>query len=142
MSTTVTFLCPPEYNLEAFANSTTQSLRILRPWARDITEPYEDNLLIMLLANPPLIRKNSIEEALSKQADQYVRAIQLGTSAAHKGYLVIQGVLFLVDTLAIADKNELKVYLENLMQNVDQARKECEVAQRAFKDVRVDIFKV
>ena len=96
----------------------------------------------MLLANPPLIRKNSIEEALSKQADQYVRAIQLGTSAAHKGYLVIQGVLFLVDTLAIADKNELKVYLENLMQNVDQARKECEVAQGAFKDVRVDIFRV
>ena len=80
--------------------------------------------------------------AMSKQATKYVGAIQLGTSAALTGYRVIQSVLFLANALPIRDKNDLRVYIEDLMEVVEQARDQSQAAQSAFKEVRADIFQV
>lgn len=79
---------------------------------------------------------------MSKQATKYVGAIQLGTSAALTGYRVIQSILFLANALPIRDKNDLRVYIEDLMEIVEQARDQSQAAQSAFKEVRADIFQV
>ena len=51
-------------------------------------------------------------------------------------------VIGLFKALPIRDKNDLRVYIEDLMEIVEQARDQSQAAQSAFKEVRADIFQV
>ncbi|PPQ82779.1 hypothetical protein CVT25_009274 [Psilocybe cyanescens] len=124
MSTTNIILSTPHnYDLQGLAETTRQSLELLRPWT--------------LLAPSP---SNPLVSEIVSKAAKYVSAVQMGVSAAYSGFTVTEEVLFLASALPIEDRDDLQQYLFGMMDLAREARENANNAFQAFRNVRVEII--
>ncbi|KAF8870899.1 hypothetical protein CPB84DRAFT_1905732 [Gymnopilus junonius] len=122
-SAVITLYSPQDYNLQSLAETTKQSLALLKPWTHLKSSPND-----------------ALGQKIAQQATKYTAAIQAGVSASYSGFTVTEEVLFLANVLPVEDQQDLQQYLVGMMELAKEARDNANKAYEAFRNVRKEIF--